>query len=209
MTFPATPGANGTIHREDHQDFTAQGGRWNKTPFSKGYVFADSAGSPQLFNARMTSPAQNFIRVSAVLRPVNHDDFHLTIGNLAGNQIALNTTNVAQRWALVSWSDSGMNISDWNTQRPLSTGISINGTRAYAGLTDNKPAECTLNLMKVTDTVTAMRMRTLYHSTGNSSQLVNAMFYLMHPITDIGKFTISHERQSSILTMASMAIEWW
>ena len=101
-----------------------------------------------------------------------------------------------------------MIVKDWNDQMAMTTGIAINGTRQYAGVIENAPTECVLNLMKVDDTITAVRMRTLYHSTGNTPQLVNAMFYLEHPINDIGKFEV-RQLQTGLFNVATMTIEWW
>ena len=209
MAFP-TPGTAGTIHTEDQQDFVSRDGRWAKTPFSRDFVLQNSSGSSgRSISARTYSPAATFIRVSATVQMTTRDDLMLKLGNAAGAHIPLSTTKVAQRWAQLSWSNSGMVVKDWNGQIPFTEGIAINGTREYAGVIENEPLDFEVKFMKVNDQLTALRMRTLYHASGNSAQLVNGMFYLMHPISDIRKFELGTRRNTVTFTIGAIALEWW
>ena len=209
MAFP-TPGAANAIHTEDDQRFTSRDGRWAKTPFSKGFALVDRGGqTTSAISASMDSPASNFIRASATVQMTSRSDMMFRLFNLSNGIINLSTTKVLQRWGQLSWTSGGQGVTDWNGQLALSTGVALNGTRQGGGVVENQPLDLELKLMKLTPTVTAMRMRTLYHSTYDTAQLVNCVFHLEHPITDIGKVEVRRVVGNGTWTIGTVALEWW
>ena len=209
MAFQA-PGAANAIHTEDDQRFISRDGRWAKTPFSKGFAMADRSGqTTSAISASMDSPASNFIRASATVQMTSRSNMMFRLFNSAQGIINLSTTKVLQRWGQLSWTSGGQGVTDWNGQLALSTGVALNGTRQGGGVVENQPLDLELKLMTLAPAITAMRMRTLYHSTYDNAQLVNCVFYLEHPITDIGKVEVRRAVGNGTWTIGTIALEWW
>jgi hypothetical protein len=210
MTFPSNS-TSLDFHVEDNQNFIKEGDVWQRTGNTKSFAFNSETNKDEIKSGGMEFPAQNFIRVNAVINFHDVNPLLFKIFGARGNPLITDAVKPGQRYGQMNWGSGGKEVHDWLNLRQVTTGdgIVLHGTRTGGALLQGYNYNSRIDIMKVTDTATVIRSRFLYYSSSRDSQRVESIFY-MHTTSIKNIFRVGYKNPGGFkMNSCSIALEWW